>query len=307
MNGRKITYELDPHNRLILRSTGKKSKIPKYRQIIDGKFRIGKGNSLTYHVKKSRDFDTPQQIKFSGNWSLDKNHDLVFTLNKWGNQVAGNKLTLTGNIMDVKRNKLLFAVITKTPDSRARIYILRLLGSWQADKHNKLTFDLKRKKGPYDTLVIKGIWEINRQNKLVYKYVKKDLKGGQKRTHLLIFKGRLKIADKFRLSYALTGEDTGLARKTITITGRWKIDKKKGLLFEVKYEKGRICAIVFGATFKLSKRNNLKVRLKNRKGKNLGIELILSKKLLKSAGEAFFKTLFSKKEFILFAGTGIKW
>lgn len=307
MAGAKIAYELDPHNRLILRSAGKKSKISKYRQVIDGKFRIGKGNSLTYHVKKSKDFNSPQQIKFSGNWSMDKKHDLVFTLNKWGNQVAGNKLTLTGNIMDVKRNKLLFAVTTKTPDNRARICVLRLLGSWQAGKYNKLTFDLKREKGPYDTLVIKGIWEINRQNKLVYKYVKKGLQRGQKKTHLLAFKGRLKIADKFRLSYALTGEDTGLARKTITITGKWKIDRKKGLLFEVKYEKGRICAIVFGATFKLSKGNNLKVRLKNRKGKDLGIELILSKKLLKNTGEAFFKTLLSKKELMLFAGTGIKW
>jgi len=307
MAGTKITYELDPHNRLTLRSTGKKSKIPKYRQIIDGKFRIGKGNSLSYHVKKSKDFATPQQIKFSGNWSMDKNHDLVFTLNKWGNQVAGNKLTLTGNIMDVKRNKLLFAVTTKTPDNRARIYILRLLGSWQAGRHSKLTFDLKREKGPYDTLVIKGIWEINRQNKLVYKYTKKELKRGQEKTHLLVFKGRLEIADKFRLSYALAGENKGLARKTITVTGKWKIDKKKGLLFEVRYEKGRICAIVFGATFKLGKRNDLKVRLKSPKGKDLGIELILSKKLLKGAGEAFFKTLLSKKELMLFAGTGIKW
>ena len=48
----KITYEIDPHNRLIAKETNKASAVAGFREVLDGKFSIGESNSLAYHVKK---------------------------------------------------------------------------------------------------------------------------------------------------------------------------------------------------------------------------------------------------------------
>jgi len=291
----KVRYEVDPHNRLIVAVTGKKSNIPKYRHLADGRFKIGRGNSLTYHIKKSKDFKSPQQIKFSGNWSLDKRHNLVLTLNRWGNQIAGDKLIIKGKITDVKKNSLLFTVTTKIADNHKQIYILRLSGSCRADKNNRLTFNAEKERGRDDILTLVGIWALNKRGKLIYKYLDK------KKTHTFIFRGRWNITDKFRLSYEL---ENG---KVITISGIWKIDKRKGLLYEVKYKKGRFHAIAFGGTIKLGRKDTLEIRLKDTRGRDLGLNLKLSKAFLKDCGETFIKALVSGKELSISAGVGIIW
>jgi len=291
----KVRYEVDPHNRLILRKTGKKSRLPKYRHLADGRFKIGRRNSLTYHIKKSKDFKSPQQIKFSGDWSLDKRHNLALTLNKWGNQIAGNKLIIKGKITDIKKNTLLFTVTTKTADNRRQIYILKLSGSCRADKNNRLTFNAERERGRDDILTISGIWELNKKAELIYKYRDK------KKTHTLIFRGRWNITDKLRLSYEL---ERG---QHITISGRWRIDKRKGLLYEVKYKRGRFHAIAFGGIMKLGRKDMLEIRLKDTRGRDLGLNLKLSRKFIRGCGETFIRALVSGKELSISAGVGIIW
>lgn len=296
----RVRYEVDPHNRLIVTETGKKGDIPKYRHLIDGRFKIGKKNSLTYHVKKSHDTAIPQQIKFSGNWSLAKDHNLTFTLSKWGNQIAGNKLTIKGKVIDAKNSTLLFALATKTPEGHARVYTIKLSGSWRADKNNRLTFDVGKEKGPHDVLTLRGVWDINPQGKLIYQYTRRNLRAEQKQAHTLTFEGKWDASDKLRLSYAW-------GKTAITIGGRWKIDAKRGLLFEVEYKKGRIHALIFGGTLKLNKKDNLEVRLRSERGKDLGAKLVLSRRFLKGCGEAFLKAQTSRKETTLGAGVGFIW
>jgi len=111
------------------------------------------------------------------------------------------------------------------------------------------------------------------------------------------------MANNFTLSYMLEGTK----KSPITIFGRWKIDKRRGIIFEVRYRKNRVSAIIFGADIKLKKHNILELRLKNTVGKDLGLELKISKRLLKGAGEAFIKALASKKEVTINAGTGFRW
>ena len=48
---KKIQYETDPHNRLVIAGSGKKSGLPKFRQVIDGRFKIDEKNDLSYRVK----------------------------------------------------------------------------------------------------------------------------------------------------------------------------------------------------------------------------------------------------------------
>ena len=130
----KIRYEIDPHNRLISTKTGKESNLPNFRTVIDGKFKLDKNNQLSYHLKQSQSSDTPQQIKLKGKWALDKDHNLAFALDKWGNQIAGNKLTLKTELIEAKADKFSFTIATKESSGKTQLYILQFEGLWQADK-----------------------------------------------------------------------------------------------------------------------------------------------------------------------------
>lgn len=41
-NREKVTYESDPHNRLVITKNGRKNKLPRFRQVLDGQFKIKK-------------------------------------------------------------------------------------------------------------------------------------------------------------------------------------------------------------------------------------------------------------------------
>ena len=144
----KPRYEIDPHNRLVVSQSGRKSSLPRFRKVLEGHFRVDKNNSLSYHIKAPvpQDTNIPHQVKLRGEWSLTKKHDLRFTLDKWRRQTFGDKLTLQGNIIDIKKNSLLFAVTTRTKAGTQTTYILKLRGSWQADKHNRLTFRMRKER-----------------------------------------------------------------------------------------------------------------------------------------------------------------
>ena len=47
----KVRYEIDPHNRLVIDDSGRKSDLTKFRKVIDGRFKTDKFNNLSYHVK----------------------------------------------------------------------------------------------------------------------------------------------------------------------------------------------------------------------------------------------------------------
>ena len=95
-NYEKVTYEIDPHNRLIITKNGRKSKLSRFRQVLTGRFKIDKDNKLVYYIKAPtpRGTEISHQVKLQGKWSLSENHNLCLTLNKWGKQIQGNKLTL---------------------------------------------------------------------------------------------------------------------------------------------------------------------------------------------------------------------
>ncbi|MDP1853449.1 MAG: hypothetical protein Q8L26_04540 [Candidatus Omnitrophota bacterium] len=322
-----VRYEIDPHNRLIYKKTGRESEVPGFRAVLDGTFEIDKNNYLTYHVKKSQISDNiPQQLKLKGTWSLDKEHNLVFTLDKWGNQIAGNKLTIEGELMGADADMLSFMVTSKDSDRKEHIYIIKLSGRWQADKYNRLSFDVEKEKGPTDRITFRGSWEINKQNEIIYTYEKPS------RANTITLKGYWDIGGKHRIIYVLNKElksefdfkvsvgksaDRGLeyeigigavpAKKAITLFGSWKLSPKIGLLFEMPSADGKINSIVLGAWGKLDKNYNLEIRLENKRGEDLGVDVKLSRKILQGQGEAFIRTLSSRKEVSIVAGVGFRW
>jgi hypothetical protein len=334
----RVRYEVDPHNRLIIAETGRKTDVHRFRQVLTGRFKTDKNNSLSYHVKAPtpKGAHIPHQVKLDGKWSLTDDHNLQLTLNKWERQTLGDKLTLQGRILDVRKNSLLFSVTTKTKENVQTTYILNLAGAWQADKNNRLTFRVKRGRGQHDILTFKGAWEINKQHQIIYKYKKSLLIRKQERVHTLIFKGYWDIKDKARISYVIDrATDSAFAFKTavgifkadyikyevgigvagktepvkrrVTLFGKWKIKKGIGLTFEIEYENKKIHAIVFGANAKLTPKDKISFKLRNECNKEIGGELELSHKILKGDGEAFLRFLKSKRETAVLVGAGFRW
>lgn len=334
----KIKYEIDPWNRLIAKKSGKKSRLSKFRQVLDGRFKAADGGTLTYLVKApvSGGVDAPHQVKLKGKWSFSKGHDLVFTLNKSKYQASADKLTLQAEILDLNKNSLFFSVTTKAESGVQSIYTLNLKGSWQTDKNNRLTFKVKRDQDEYGALTFDGIWEIGENHQLIYQYEKKQSGQGLKQAQTLTFKGHWDIKDKARISYVMDA-DTNSAfdfkaslgvfrdkyikyelgvklsgktrpiKRTITLFGEWKIRKGLGLVFEVERENKKVDAISFGANAKLTDKDTVAFKLKNKLNRGIGAQLELSHKILKGDGQAFIRLLRSEKESRVYAGAAWRW
>ena len=325
-----ISYEIDPFNRLVYRKSSKTSSVTGFRTVIDGEFKTGENNQLSYCLKKPSS-TTPQELKLSGNWSLDRNHNLIFTLDKENNQQAKDKLKFEGKIIDAKDNKLVLELATKDCRGNPHFYLLKLTGSWRIDKHNRLNFIVTKETGQVDQLKFCGSWDINKQNQLIYTYTQTQLKTKEKLIHSLAFKGYWNITKKNRLTYILNKE-TGLcfnfrvgvakplkrgleyevaigatAKKKFTLYGSWKINQALGLLFEMPYEEGKIRNILFGANCSIDKQTNLNLKVKNTAGGNMGFDLKLSKMFLHNIGECYIKALKDGKEISLLAGAGFRW
>ena len=334
----KLRYEIDPHNRLVVSETGRKAPLSRFRKVLDGRFKVDKNNILSYHIKAPvpRDVNIPHQVKLKGKWLLTGNHDLKLTLDKWGRQTFGDRLTLQGDIIDVNKNSILFAVTTWTKEGIQSTYALKFRGSWQADKNNRLTFRARKEEGKHDILTLNGIWKINKKHQIIYQYEKAQLIRKLRKIHTLTFKGHWDIKDKTRIAYIIDRNTnsvfnfrTGLGlfrddyikyevgiglsqrakpvKQRITLFGKWKIKKNAGLIFEVGYENKKLHAIIFGAEARLTDKDTVLFKLRNDLNKDISANLKLSHKILKGDGEAFIRGLKSKRECAIFAGAARRW
>ena len=333
----KIKYELDPFNRLIVERTGDKSEVRTFRKVIEGTFKLDKNSKLKYHVKLPSELGTelPHQIKLNGQWSLTKDHKLRLTLNKRGRGV-NDQLTFKSEILIAKKNSLVFAISTRSKNDITQTYALILKGQWQADKNNRLTFGVKREGRRYDLLTFDGKWEINKNHQLIYKYVTGKLIRKKKQLRTITFRGHWEISDKTHITYLIDHKsDSSLKFKTglgifkdkyisyevgiglseaknpvkqrVSLYGNWKIKGRGKLIFEVEYEKGKLYAIAFNAQAKLTDKNSVKFKLKNKLNQNLSGEIELTRSMLKGNGEVFIRLLESHKEKTVLIGAGFKW
>jgi len=329
----RISYEVDPHNRLIVSGRGSSSPAPaRFRTAADGVFRIENGSTLTYHVKKSQDSNIPQKVKFSGNWSFDKDHNLVLTLDKWNEGCYGDKLIIKAGLLSAGGGSLSFAVATRDSGGKDRIYTLAFKGAWQADKFNNIAFRIEKENSKQDELLFQGAWELNGNNRLIYTYTKRGLKRGDKREQSFALKGCWDISKKNRVIYVINkrigselefrvsfaeplsrglkyaiGIGARPAKKKMTLFGSWKINKGLGIVFEMPCEGGRVRTIVFGADLKLGRGAEIRARLRDDLGRDLGMSVKLSKKLFGNNGEAYIEALKSAREVSVVAGAGFRW
>ena len=339
MTTQKIRYEVDPYNRLILDGSGAESGLPEFRKVLDGRFVTDENNALSYRIKSplAEDENIPNQIMLKGEWSLTDDHKLRVTMDKWSRETFGDQIILQGEILDVNENSLLFAITTTSKENTQSTYVLNLAGSWRADDNNRLSFRVTKEAGKYDILTFNGVWEIDENHQIIYQYESAKLIRKKGKTHTLTFKGHWAIKDKFRLSYILSADTdstfdfetaAGLFKenyiryevgigltnrtmpvmRTVTLYGKWNLKKDTGLVFEVEYADGRTQAIVFGADARLTDKDTISFRLKDEiENKDIGIDLELSRKILKGDGEAFLRALASRQELAIYAGAAWQW
>jgi hypothetical protein len=350
---KKVRDEVDPHNRLIIDSSGGRSDLPKFRQVIDGQFKLDGNNDLSYHVKAplSEDENTPyrslygdsgteqapRQIRLKGQWSLTDDHQLRLTMDAHGRQTFGDQVTLQGEILDVNKNSLLFAVTTTTKENIRSTYVLNLSGTWKADEYNRLSFHVKKEDGRHDILTFTGVWEINKDHQIIYQYEMARLIRKKRESHTLTFKGYWDIKDAVRISYILgAGTDSAMdfrtsagifedgyikyelrigmderpdpVKRVITLSGKWSLKKDVGLIFEIEYEDKKTRAIIFGADVRLTDKDTIAFKLKNDvENKDMGVKVELSHKILKGDGEAFLRLLKQNRESAIYAGAAWRW
>ena len=326
----KLIFETDPHNRLTVR-TASDSRVARYRRTLEGTFRQGKGNSLVYQIRKSSGAGTPQQIKFSGNWKLDTGNTLAFTLDKWNHGHEG-KLVIDGSVIDARADELAFQVHTKGMSGFRRFYVLKLKGGWQADQYNRLCFNVEKERSTCDRITFQGEWSVNKANQLVYSFTKRSLKRKEVTSQSIVFKGYWEVSAKYRISYILSKEagsrfdfQAGAAeakdgylryeiavgaapgKKRLTLSGAWRLDDRKGIIFEMKREGGRVTRMVFGGRCRLGKGKVVEAKLTDAQRRDVGISLKLSQAFAGGKGERYLEIMGSKKECSFSAGAGLLW
>lgn len=336
----KARYEVDPYNRFVLaRPRAKKSGLPRFRKVLDGRFGTDENNNLTYNIKSplSGDESIPNRFRLKGTWSLTDDHSLRLILDKEYRETFGDKIILQGEMLDADKDSLLFALTTKTKEGTRSTYVLDLEGVWQADEYNKLSFHVKKEGPRRDILTFNGAWEIDKNHRIVYSYEKARLLRKKRDVRTVTFNGFWDIKDALRISYLLSaGTDSkfefrtsaGLFKekmiryelgigtagrkapvsRSITLFGKWAIKRDVGLAFEIKYEEGRKHDIIFGADAKLAGKDTISFRLKSdADNKDMGVDLKLSREILGGDGEAFLNAIVERGSSAIYAGAAWRW
>lgn len=215
------------------------------------------------------------------------------------------------------------------PEQRLRI--LKLKGTWRANKYNELVFEVTARKGSPEVYTFKGSWKVN-SNQYI-EYVSEDGRD------TLTFRGSWKVSSANRLVYLFEGSSTsrfefkvqfesaeiypkkgqiryrigiGIRKSRLTAPGKllilygeWKLSRNLELTFQMNYGKGKVSAISFGATLTFG-RNKVILALKDEFGKPLGATLSMSHKFLKALdAEAFIRLESMRPEHSIEAGISI--
>ncbi len=328
----KMFYSLDSGNGLTVQK-GNKTLKPK------GEFSIER-DSLFYKFDEpdawKQTLNLPSKKEFIGNWRLNKNHDLEFALKEIDARPEKGVLRFKGEIIAVEEDRLIFLLTAKRTDDIYRTQLIKLSGKWHLDENNRIVFIVK-KQTEEDILTFEAAWEINANQRILYRYEKTDLIRRTKIIKTLTFNGYWDITEKNRLRYTLgktegsvfdfrvhlespvvIGKERSIKyrvgiglsgrkfpfMKTVVIFGKWKLNEKSEIAFEIEYEKGIFSAIGFTGNFRISEKRDLAVELKNRLGKELDIKILFDRKFLK--GERAVSLRFRKRDEEKLIETGVR-
>lgn len=329
----KLRYAVDDLNRLLIRKDDKP-------YALEGEFKIERNNLIFEPHRKSpftKELDLPKRIKFQGNWQLSENRDLKLTLVDNDYQHREDELEIRGRVIACEADAIVFETKFKKTSTEDKITLLRLGGRWQANEFNELNF-LVSKEREEDVLRFVGGWKINQNQEIVYTYEKQDLITKTRFEETITFKGCWQINARDRITYALDfknksffefkvqllrpdlrGDERQIKysigigvkdlreEKVISLFGKWKVQPKKTISFELDYGEKGIRALTFGASVLLDKNNEFVFELKDRRGKDLGFSVALNRSFLEEKAGLFIRLSKLENDSRLEAGIKIPW
>jgi len=258
-------------------------------------------------------FEGGGRIDFRGEWSLDDENNLVFSLKDDGEDPG--RIVLRGRIISARAGVLAFEAAGVNENGTLEWQVFELYGQWYADGDGKLAFRLRKSGGSRGRLVFQSSWEINEDQEIVYKYTRERLKRtGERETVCVSFSGRWSVFSSSRLVYSLSGSSregfafkahlqtpnlypaagrikyrigAGVSRgREIVLYGQWKFGRGFSLGFEMEYGPGKRERMYFDAGFKSAGKDSVTFRLRTREGGFSGMSLVLSREFLAADNKA---------------------
>lgn len=297
----KVFYEVDPHNRLIIKKTKGPSSVKRFRKVVNGRFKTDAKNKLYYEVFKSSDSDIPQKIKFSGDYSLDKKGNLIFIMDKWNNQYAGNRLRLKTGIIDASDSELIFLLNSRISEDKETSYTMKLCGAWRADKNNRIGFDVEKSPDEFDNLTFFNAWKLNEDNEIEYSY--------GKGTSVVSLKGSWDAGTKNRVSYILNKSiDSGFDFRTslgLIKAEKGKIHARFDVTIDISKKKRVKRKIIFSGILKPGRDKDIFLEISPGARKNLALRL--NRDILGKNGIIFAESFIKGKEIYTGGGVILRW
>lgn len=301
---------------------------------LPGHFSIDRKNDLVLvandNSRWKQEYGIPEQIKFSGTWRLTPNHNLALDF-KQRETIKEDSIVLQGEIFDANSNELTFKMRSKQGRT-THISFLTLKGKWQADRHNRIVFEVA-KTGDPDKLVFKNTWNIDKKHQIVYRYERMKTKTQKQ----FVLDGYWDICDKNKLRYVVSGAPgsyidfhaalqtpnlypaknkikyrVGIgtrhahSERVVCLDGEWKFSRRFGVFFEMDYKK-KIRKISFQARLSSVTANSLTFGLSATGGAPLGMSITFKRPFVSQRNfEYLLRLKKERKSLVLEAGGTIR-
>ena len=284
------------NNNLIIRENNKDSRIY-------GTFEIDQDNNLGYRPAEALLKNV--KMTFNGAWHLNPEHDLVFYINADSSQ----QILIKSTIIKTESNKIYFAVESPIDTTKSKITSLKLTGEWKTTNNGNIYFEVYREKKPGEKFNFLGIWSINKNLSLEYKYKKTELKTKTKKAHYFTIDGRWHIVSDKQLHYILEAgtnnylslaaaiETESIYAKTgkirykvmlgyvqtqtniqkLVLSGAWKFSKKFEISFSTTYSDQKEYVQTFRADYNISSRDKIEASLKTHENKLTNLNIIFTR------------------------------
>ena len=278
----------------------------------------------TYRVDSEDNLVYKKEMALKGSWSLTADHNLAYIFQHKDDSKSGTTTVITGTLKDVKSNELTFKVDTKNPVNKDWENTITLKGAWQADKYNRLIFNVQKENSEHDILTFKNTWRINKRHNIIYSYKNASLLTKKTKTQTLTFKGYWNIKDKRRVYYEFeNGSNSGFEflfggaklkknaikfkllvgarpqKNTILLKGQWRLNPTLGLSFEMEHEDNKLHTAL-KADIHLEGKNKFSLKLLQK-----GFGVRFTKQLLKNLS-TFVDYEQDKESYEAKVGFGIK-
>lgn len=309
--------EIDQNNKLVIRED------------ISERLRSGAPAGSTKNTDKvsicdiSRTVGKPgfDKIAFEGAWDNDGNNALKFRLSGKNTYNGAKEIVFTGDIIGSTPAGLAFRVRKVSGVDGIKPFSLELKGYWRVDAVNRLNFSVARSGGRYDTLKLRGSWDIGKRNELIFVYSSTGLVRSRKIEKQLVFRGYWTLG-KDRIVYCLekgTGTLTLKAalqseslraangtikyqlgveghmrgrsyrmNSTLIFFGKWKLNRDLSVAFYVDNPLGANTCVDFVVEKAVGNNSTLTLTLKGAEDKKMGTEVMFSKPFSDDAELFFF-------------------